>query len=178
MREEYVSEKIKPTSDIERAHEVKYFVLTFQYVPAWKIIYYVLCGQSCRINEATDFNRVVTYACEEPCKEEQKTDLLNCSRDGVSVDENFIWTELWNFLARKTCHLVVIDSNYHGKTFRYHLIGGSCLEIMRNYVIDVEVLRMSRVSMELWIIKVSASDMLALKLASFSTVDKLCFLKH
>ena len=64
MSKEDVAEKIKPTSDIERAYEVKFSLLTFQDVPAGKIPYYVLCGQPHSIKNSTDFNIVVTDACE------------------------------------------------------------------------------------------------------------------
>ena len=64
LRKGYVAEKINPNSDIGRAHEVKITVLTFQDVPAGKIPYDVLCGQTQSINKSTDFNRVVTDACE------------------------------------------------------------------------------------------------------------------
>ena len=44
FRKEYFSENIKQTSDIERGHEVKNYVLTFKDVPSGKGPYCVLCG--------------------------------------------------------------------------------------------------------------------------------------
>ena len=66
---EEVVDKINPTSDIEMAHEVIIYALIFQYVPAGEIPYYLLCGQPQSINKSKDFNREVTDAREELCKE-------------------------------------------------------------------------------------------------------------
>ena len=164
--------------NIPRAEELKVAVITFQRVPSGVCPFYVLGARCQSVNESNNFNESMVEICEQYQQEKNQGELISCAADGVSVDGEFLRKTLFNFLDGKTNISGVVDSNHNTKSFRYQLIGGSCVMIMGNHIIDPELLRLSGVSKELWRISDFASDLLPLKLASKDTVLKLCSLQN
>ena len=121
-------------------------------------------------------NQLVMKSIHAVSLDTKKCRLLNVCVDGVSVDSNFIRSQLCAFLDGKQSYLGTTDTNHNCKSYRYQYIGGSATVSVGNYVLDPGLLHVANVGIDLWRIKDYASDLLVLKLASTSTVDALCSL--
>ena len=101
---------------------------------------------------------------------------MSVAADGVGCDRQFILGKLVAFLCGNSNHVGLVDSNHNAKNFHYMVVGGSCVLMIGNYVIDPQLLVLAKVANDLWRVKDWASDNLVLKLASSSTVEKLATL--
>ena len=77
------------------------------------------------------------------------------------------------FLRGHQNHVGLVDTNHNTKNFRYQGIGGSCVVIMGDHVLDPALLPLAGVAQELWRVKDWASDLVVLRLASVDTVAKV-----
>ena len=84
-------------------------------------------------------------------------------------DAKWIKTQLVRFLEGKQSFVGLVDTLHNGKNLRYLIIGGSCVVVLGNYVIDPEMLRLADVPKEIWRVKDWASDRVALELCSLNT---------
>ena len=61
----------------------------------------------------------------------------------------------------------------HAKNFRYMVIGGSCVLMIGNFIMDPQLLVLAKVPVDLWRVKDWASDNLFLRLALSPILEKL-----
>lgn len=176
MTEEEVKSKLDPSSDVERAKELKVAVVTIQNPGIGKSPFFVLAAQPQSINMVSDFNKDVTSVVSSLCKREGTASLVSVAADGVGCDARFIQGQLVSFLRGNNNHVALVDTNHNTKNFRYQGIGGSCVVIMGNHVLDPALLPLAGVAEELWRVKDWASDLVVLRLASAATVAKVATL--
>ena len=176
MTAEEVKAKLDPTSDIERAKEIKVAVITLQNAGIGQSPYFCLAGQPQSINMVSDFNKNVTSVVSSLCKREGTASLVSVAADGVGCDAKFIQGQLVTFLRGNQDHVGLVDTNHNTKNFRYQGIGGSCVVIMGDHVLDPALLPLAGVAQELWRVKDWASDLVVLRLASADTVAKVATL--
>lgn len=176
MADEEVKAKLDPTSDIERAKEIKVAVITLQNAGIGHSPYFLLAGQPQSINMVSDFNKNVTSVVSSLCKRDGMSSLVSVAADGVGCDAKFIQGQLVSFLRGYTDHVALVDTNHNTKNFRYQGIGGSYVVIMGDHVLDPALLPLGGVAQELWRVKDWASDLVVLRLASVATVAKVATL--
>jgi hypothetical protein len=168
-----VMELLSDQSNIERAKELKFAVVTIQDPGVGESPYFVLGGQPQGINAVTSFNTRVTDVCLKVCQQLEGVSFISTSADGVGCDARFIRKQLVLFLSGVLNHVGLVDSNHNYKNFRYQVIGGSCVLVLGNYIIDPQMLVLCGVAKEIWRPTDWASDLLVLKLNSLDTVTKL-----
>ena len=66
------------------------------------------------------------------------------------------------------------DTNHNMKNHRYQLLGGSSVALLGNEVFDPFILKNAGVASELWRVDDFASDFIVLRLASTTTLNKIC----
>ena len=84
-------------------------------------------------------------------------------------DAKWIKTQLVRFLEGKQSFVGLVDTLHNGKNLRYLIIGGSCVVVLGNYVIDPEMLRLADVPKDIWRVKDWACDRVVLELCSLNT---------
>lgn len=166
---EEVKAILDPSSNIERAKELKIAVVAIQNPGIGYSPYFVLAAQPQSINMQSDFNKRIIAVVSHLCKCEGAASLVSVAAAGVRCDAKFIEGELISFLQGKSNHVALVDTNHNGKNFRYQGIGGSCVAIMGNCVMDPALLYLSGVATELQRVKDWESDLVLLRLASENT---------
>ena len=178
MDKDAVQALLDPESDIERAKELKVAVVTIQNPGIGHSPYFTLGGQPQSINMVSNFNQRVTSIVSRLCKSEGNASLVSVAADGVGCDAKFIQGQLVSFLRGQVNHVALVDTNHNAKNFRYQMIGGSCVVIMGNHVLDPGLLSLALVAVELWRIKDWASDLVVSRLASAKSVAKVAMLSN
>jgi hypothetical protein len=171
--DEEVMELLSDQSNIERAKELKFAVVTIQDPGVGESPYFVLGGQPQGINAVTSFNARVTDVCLKVCCQLESVSVISASADGVGCDARFIRKQLVVFLSGVLNHVGLVDSNHNCKNLQYQVIGGSCVLVLGYYIIDPQMLVLCGVAKEIWRPTDWASDLLVLKLNSSDTVMKL-----
>ena len=157
-------------SGLTLASEVKVAVMTIQAPGDGLSPYVVVAAQPQSLNAVTDFNQNVTNVILDYCKRTNGVaSLASVAADGVGCDAAWIKGELVRFLEGKQSHVALVDPNHNGKNLRYLIIGGSCVVVLGNHVIDPEMLRLAGIPMEIWRVKDWASDRVVLELCSLNT---------
>ena len=78
-----------------------------------------------------------------------------------------------SFLRGNKNHISLVDTNHDTKNFQCQGIGGSCVVIMGNHVLDPSLLLLTGFAQELWRVRDWASDLVELRLASTAIVSKV-----
>ena len=174
MTQEVAQDFLVNHTAFKPAQEVKVAVLTFQKVPKGMCPTFVLCGQAQMTNEINDFNDKIVEGCIDFCKHNKLVKLVSCAVDGVSVDSSFVRSSIVSFLTGKADHVGQTDTNHNAKSLKYQIfIGGSCCASIGKFIFDQGLLTICGLPLELYRSGDFASDLLVLRLASLSTVEKL-----
>ena len=176
MTEEEVKSKLDPSSDVERAKELKVAVVAIQNPGVGKSPCFALAVQPQSINMVSDFNKDATSVVSSLRKREGTASLVSAAADGVGCDAKFVQSQLASFLRGNKNNVALDDTNHNTKNFRYQGIGGSCVVTMGNHVLDPALLPLAGVAQELWRVKDWASDLVALRFSSTATVAKVATL--
>ena len=75
------------------------------------------------------------------------------------------------------CYVGLIDTNHNVKNNPYNMIRGSCTAILGGYVYDIGLLQSAGVTRELWRPEDFASNLLVIKLNSYTTIQKIIAVK-
>ena len=113
--DEEVMELLSDQSNIERAKELKFAVVTIQDPGVGESPYFVLGGQPQGINAVTSFNARVTDVCLKVCCQLESVSVISASADGVGCDARFIRKQLVLFLSGVLNHVGLVDSNHNCK---------------------------------------------------------------
>ena len=127
-------------SSIIRAKEVKFAVVSFQYLGQKHSPYYVLGARPQGLNAASDFNEKVTNVCLNVAKESQyQTRLVSVAANGVSVGEKWIIKCTILFLEGRAHFVALVDTNHNCRNFHYQFMGYSCVLIMGSHPINTNL---------------------------------------
>ena len=98
---------------------------------------------------------------------------LNFSVDGVSVESNHVRQSIFDFFKNRIEYLGTTDTNHNAKSTAYQVIGGSNICFVGKVPIDADLLRLAKVTQELWRVLDFASDLVVLKLSSYHTTESI-----
>ena len=164
------------------ASEVKLATVCFQWTKDGKLPFFQLMARPQTKNENSKFNYTVLKCLELAelllRKEGYKTSFVCSANDGVSCDSRFVLQTLTEFLQGNRSSSAHTDTNHNVKNWRYQLIGiGLGFKTIGVFLIDPGLLKCTDISNTLWRVKDFASDLLVLRLASSTTVEKVLKLK-
>jgi hypothetical protein len=121
-----------------------------------------------------NFNDTIVKSCVEFCEQNKHVQLVSCAVDGVSSDSNFVHSTIVSFLSGKVNLAAQTDTNHNAKSLKYQVfVGGSCCASIGSFVFDQGLLTICGIPLEIFRSGDFASDLLALRLASSNTVEKI-----
>ena len=106
------------------------------------------------------------------------TRFVNFAVDGVSVESVDVRRSICDFLSCSTNYTGTTNPNHNIKSYRYQIIGGSCAPTIGACTVDIDLIRVSSISMDLYRPTDFASDLLVLKLISLDGISKLLILSE
>jgi len=169
------------STKIDLATEVKVAVMSFQSTEKGVAPSIVVAARPQSNNETSNFVQAMELAASKAAKELAASEPAGATNyrfagfavDGVSVEGEDVRRSICDFLSSKCNHVGYTDTNHNMKSWRYQIVGGSCVVTIGKYVVDADLLRIAEVPRELWRPTDFASDLLVLKLVSYQTVKKL-----
>ena len=108
-----VMELLSDQSNLERAKELKFAVVTIQDPGVGESPYFVLGGQPQGINAVTSFNTRVTDVCLKVCQQLEGVSFISASADGVGCDAKIIRKELILLLNGKLNHMGLVETDHN-----------------------------------------------------------------
>ena len=166
--------KLKPSNmTLEKATEVKVAILSFQSSPIGVPPSIKVAARPQSNNECSQFTQDMEAAMEKIAAKYTNVSFVNFAVDGVSLEAEDVRRAICDFLAGVKNHTGATDTNHDIKSWRYQIIGGSCIATVGKLVVDSDLLRQAGVSSELICPKDFASDLLVKKLTSYDTLQKL-----
>ena len=97
-------------------------------------------------NDTSSFTKLVeSSAAASAAKQNSGARFLNWAINGVSLDSNDVWRAICDFLSAVADHVSRNGINHNIKLWRYQIIGGYCVPLIRSNGMDANLLHIGGV---------------------------------
>lgn len=175
--QDIIDGKSKEYGTIPKATEIKVTVMTFQGSPPGIPASEVVAARPQSNNESNEFIKSMTLAASSAAVSSGvgSMSFTNFAVDGVSCESSHVWTYICDYLSGQSNFSGATDCNHNVKSQRHQVIGGggSIMVTIGTLMIDADLLRLGNVSQDLTRPVDFSSDLLVLKLLSFTVIQKI-----